>query len=93
MRAQRSRAGGLRTSPTTGDVPAPSAIVAVTVTVLMLMVFSIVFWKLGNNTLSAVAGTGACTLAGEAIRRYLGDHGRRRERELETPDDHQRVDR
>ncbi|MEU4472395.1 hypothetical protein [Micromonospora sp. NPDC023888] len=44
------------------------------------MAFSIIFWLLGNTTLAAVAGTGACTLAADAIRRYLGvtaDQGHR----------------
>ncbi|MEU0081972.1 hypothetical protein ABZY58_29065 [Micromonospora tulbaghiae] len=36
------------------------------------MAFSVISWQLGNTTLAAVAGTGACTLAADAIRRYLG---------------------
>ncbi|WP_329014294.1 hypothetical protein OG271_06220 [Micromonospora rifamycinica] len=93
MYAQRSRASGPKKSPSTGDSPTPRATIAVTATVFLLMMFSIVSWKLSNTTLSAVAGTAACTLAGDAIRRYLGDPSRHLERELVKADDDPRVDR
>ncbi|MEV5819003.1 hypothetical protein ACFYMB_17370 [Micromonospora haikouensis] len=53
------------------------------------MAFSIVSWRLGNTTLAAVAGTGACTLAADAIRRYLGGSAdpTRHHRQVEAPDD------
>ncbi|WP_433121948.1 hypothetical protein [Micromonospora sp. CA-246542] len=41
-------------------------------TMILLMAFSIVSWLLGNTTMAAVAGMGVCTLAADAIRRYLG---------------------
>ncbi|WP_431930868.1 hypothetical protein [Micromonospora sp. RP3T] len=84
MSAQRPR--GSRPSPTQGDGPTLTATIAVSATVLMLMLFSVVSWRLGNDTLAALAGTGACTLAGEAVRRYLGDATRRREAEKKAED-------
>ncbi|MEV0002231.1 hypothetical protein AB0H28_08090 [Micromonospora sp. NPDC050980] len=84
MSAQRPR--GSRTSSSSGDVPTLTATIAVSATVLMLMLFSVVSWRLGNATLAALAGTGACTLAAEAVRRYLGDATRRREAEQKVDD-------
>jgi hypothetical protein len=72
VRAQRSRAGGVAKSRVSGDFPTLTATIAVTATMFLLMLFSIISWMLGNTTLAAVAGTGACTVAADAIRRYLG---------------------
>ncbi|MEU5780934.1 hypothetical protein [Micromonospora lupini] len=80
MRAQRSRRGGIGSSKASGNFPTLTATIAVTATMILLMAFSIISWLLGNTTLAAVAGTGACTLAADAIRRYLGvavDQGHR----------------
>jgi hypothetical protein len=38
---------------------------------LLLMAFSIVLWKLGNDTLAATAGAGAIALATDIGRRLL----------------------
>ncbi|MFC8850510.1 MULTISPECIES: hypothetical protein [unclassified Micromonospora] len=59
------------------------------------MAFSIISWMLGNTTLAAVAGTGACTLAADAIRRYLGGSmdSSRQLRQVETADDVRQVNR
>jgi hypothetical protein len=38
-----------------------------------LMLFSIVFWKLGNQTLAATTGTVAVGLVGDICRRLLSD--------------------
>lgn len=95
MCAQRSRAGGVAKSRVSGDFPTLTATIAVTATMFLLMAFSIVSWMLGNTTLAAVAGTGACTLAADAIRRYLGGSidPVRRPREVDTAGDHGRADR
>ncbi|MFG1801795.1 hypothetical protein ACGFI4_16685 [Micromonospora carbonacea] len=94
MRAQRSRAGGAGKSHVRGDFPTLTATIAVTATMLMLMAFSIVSWRLGNTTLAAVAGTGACTLAADAIRRYLGGAAEpARYRPVEAPGDVRQADR
>jgi hypothetical protein len=93
--AQRSRGGGVGKSHVSRGFPTATATIAVTATMLLLMTFSVVSWMLGNTTLAAVAGTGACTLAAEAIRRYLGgttDPGRH-PREVEGSGDIGRDDR
>ncbi|WP_330441340.1 hypothetical protein OHB44_33055 (plasmid) [Micromonospora sp. NBC_00821] len=96
MRAQRSRRGGIERANASGDSPTLTATttVAVTATMILLMAFSIISWLLGNTTLAAVAGTGACTLAADAIRRYLGvaaDQGHRPP-EVKASDDPGRDD-
>jgi hypothetical protein len=46
--------------------------IAILAIVALLMIFSVVSWLLDNTTLAAVAGTAACTLAADVIRRLLG---------------------
>lgn len=58
-----------------GGTPPPSpsvkTIVMLIVLTTLLMAFSVIFWKLGNQTMSGTAGLGAIGLIGDICRRLL----------------------
>lgn len=63
--------------PTPHGSPSLKVIVILVALDLLLMVFSVVMWQLGNDAMAATAGAGAIALTADIARRLLADVGAR----------------